>query len=249
VQELLGGVCGLWLGGTAQLADRLRRAAARAQDTGNRLAQIYALGSGALVAVLAGDLAEGERVLREADGVVAAGLVDSHFVAMFPALAAARLAAAQGRWHDAARHAVDAAELGSRGAGRVEHAAALITAAEATRHAGRDDAHDPERWLAEAAAVLRSCADPGPTVRDWFSREQRAQRASRPAAAVPSQRLTERELAVLALLPTTRSQSELARSLFVSPNTVKSHLRAIYRKLGAESRDEAVLRARSHGLL
>jgi hypothetical protein len=41
-------------------------------------------------------------VLREADAVVAEGLIDAHFVAMFPALAAARLAAAAGRWDDAA---------------------------------------------------------------------------------------------------------------------------------------------------
>jgi LuxR family maltose regulon positive regulatory protein len=66
---------------------------------------------------------------------------------------------------------------------------------------------------------------------------------------VTPERLTEREMAILALLPTTGSQRELARSLYVSPNTVKTHLRAIYRKLGAESRDEAVLRGRSFGLL
>jgi len=37
--------------------------------------------------------------------------------------------------------------------------------------------------------------------------------------------------------------------LFVTPNTLKTHLRAVYRKLGAESREEAVIRARDHGLL
>jgi len=36
---------------------------------------------------------------------------------------------------------------------------------------------------------------------------------------------------------------ELAADLFVTLNTLKTHLRAIYRKLGAESRDEAVIRA------
>jgi len=36
---------------------------------------------------------------------------------------------------------------------------------------------------------------------------------------------------------------EIAADLFVTPNTLKTHLRAIYRKLGAESRDEAVIRA------
>jgi LuxR family maltose regulon positive regulatory protein len=68
-------------------------------------------------------------------------------------------------------------------------------------------------------------------------------------APAQAERLTERELAILSLLPTTLSQREMAASLFVSANTMKTHLRAIYRKLGAESRDEAVLRARSRGLL
>jgi LuxR family maltose regulon positive regulatory protein len=145
--------------------------------------------------------------------------------------------------------ATSAAELAGRGAGRVEQAAAMITAAEAARHAGRSGGADGERWLARAAVVLRSCADPGPTVRNWFSREQHAQRASQPADSSPAGRLTEREAAILELLPTGLSQRELAGSLFVSPNTLKTHLRAIYRKLGAESRDEAVLRARALGLL
>jgi DNA-binding CsgD family transcriptional regulator len=34
-----------------------------------------------------------------------------------------------------------------------------------------------------------------------------------------------------------------------SPNTLKTHLRAIYRKLGCESREEAVIRARKGGLI
>jgi LuxR family transcriptional regulator, maltose regulon positive regulatory protein len=37
--------------------------------------------------------------------------------------------------------------------------------------------------------------------------------------------------------------------LFVAPNTLKTHLRAIYRKLGAESRQEAVIRAHDPGLI
>jgi LuxR family maltose regulon positive regulatory protein len=249
VQDLVAGVCALWLGEMSEAAGRLQRAAARAEDTDNRLACSYALGAQALLAVLTGDLPSAETVLHEADAVVADALIHAHFVAMFPALAAARLAALRGRWDDALVSATMAAELGGRGAGRVEQAAALITSAEAARHAGRNGGADAERWLARAAAVLRSCADPGPTVRDWFSRERHSQRASRPAAGVPTERLTEREVTILALLPTALSQRELAGSLFVSPNTLKTHLRAIYRKLGAESRDDAVLRARSAGLL
>jgi LuxR family maltose regulon positive regulatory protein len=249
VQDLVAGVCAFWLGGAAPAVVRLRRAAARAQDTTNRLARIYALGVQALAALTVDDLSAAERRLREAEAAVTDGLTDVHFVAMFPALAAARLAAARGRWDDAAASAESAAELGTRGAGRVEHAAALITAAEAARQAGRGDPAEREDRLAQAAAVLRECADPGPVVRDWFAREQRARREARGAVPTGPERLTERELAVLALLPAPLSQRELAQRLFVSQNTMKTHLRAIYRKLGVDSRDEAVLRARSLGLL
>ena len=44
--------------------------------------------------------------------------------------------------------------------------------------------------------------------------------------------LTERELAVLQLLPGTLSLREIAEKLYVSLNTVKTHVQAIYRKLG-----------------
>jgi LuxR family maltose regulon positive regulatory protein len=61
--------------------------------------------------------------------------------------------------------------------------------------------------------------------------------------------LTERELAVLRLLPTRLSTREIGRELSVSPNTVRSQVQAIYRKLQVNSRAEAVTRARQLGLL
>jgi LuxR family transcriptional regulator, maltose regulon positive regulatory protein len=61
--------------------------------------------------------------------------------------------------------------------------------------------------------------------------------------------LTERELAVLAELPTMRTNEEIARELYVSINTVKSHLMHLYRKLGVSSRRDAVRRARELGLI
>src|SRR4051794_16914937 len=123
------------------------------------------------------------------------------------------------------------------------------SAAEAARRAGSGNPTAGEDRLAQAAAVLRECADPGPVVRDWFARELRARRESRGDVPSGLERLTERELAVLSLLPAPLSQRELAQSLYVSQNTMKTHVRAIYRKLGVDSRDEAVLRARSLGLL
>jgi LuxR family transcriptional regulator, maltose regulon positive regulatory protein len=61
--------------------------------------------------------------------------------------------------------------------------------------------------------------------------------------------LTDRELTILRMLPAPGSLRELAADLFVTLNTLKTHLRAIYRKLGAESREEAVIRAREGGLI
>jgi LuxR family maltose regulon positive regulatory protein len=61
--------------------------------------------------------------------------------------------------------------------------------------------------------------------------------------------LTEREFAVLGELPTMRSNDEIAAQFFVSVNTVKSHLKHLYRKLDVTNRRAAVRRARELGLI
>ena len=61
--------------------------------------------------------------------------------------------------------------------------------------------------------------------------------------------LTEREQSVLAYLATSLTAAEIAVELYLSVNTVKTHLAAIYRKLGASGRREAVRRARELELL
>jgi FixJ family two-component response regulator len=50
-------------------------------------------------------------------------------------------------------------------------------------------------------------------------------------------------------LPTNLSTREIANELYLSTNTVKTHQRHLYQKLGASSRTEAVERARALGLL
>jgi LuxR family maltose regulon positive regulatory protein len=57
------------------------------------------------------------------------------------------------------------------------------------------------------------------------------------------------ELRVLRYLPTHLTAQDIAGELYVSANTVKTHMRTLYAKLGAHSRAEAVDRARAHGLL
>ena len=60
---------------------------------------------------------------------------------------------------------------------------------------------------------------------------------------------SEAELAVLRLLSSDLTAREIAARLFLSPNTVRSHTRALYRKLGVNSRPDAVARADALGLL
>jgi LuxR family maltose regulon positive regulatory protein len=61
--------------------------------------------------------------------------------------------------------------------------------------------------------------------------------------------LTTAELRILALLPTHLSFREMGSRLYVSPNTVKTQAQAVYRKLDASSRSEAVARAHELGFL
>ncbi|MFI5897735.1 LuxR C-terminal-related transcriptional regulator [Actinoplanes sp. NPDC051513] len=68
-------------------------------------------------------------------------------------------------------------------------------------------------------------------------------------ATAPSDVLSERERDVLRYLPTVLTAGEIAGNLNISINTVKAHMRSIYRKLGAARRREAVVRARQLGLL
>lgn len=68
-------------------------------------------------------------------------------------------------------------------------------------------------------------------------------------AATFGQELSEREVVVLRLLAAGLSQREIATQLYISPNTVKTHLRATYRKLGAATRGQALHHARDLGIL
>jgi LuxR family maltose regulon positive regulatory protein len=71
-----------------------------------------------------------------------------------------------------------------------------------------------------------------------------------PVRAVPAREvLTDRELDILKLLQSSLSLTEIAGELYISRNTVKTHAKAVYRKLGASSRTEAVKIARARLLV
>ena len=83
-----------------------------------------------------------------------------------------------------------------------------------------------------------------------------AQRLDHLAPPVPARsdeslgvRLTSREQSLLELLPTHLTYAKMGEQLFLSVHTVKANLGALYRKLGASSRSEAVEIGRRSGLL
>jgi LuxR family maltose regulon positive regulatory protein len=112
--------------------------------------------------------------------------------------------------------------------------------------------------LAEPLDALRPFAHAGPRVRELLvhqhgsfgTAEAFAQRVLAAGASGQDRHtmLSERELTVLGLLPSMLSLDEIATDLTVSVNTVKSHVRSIYTKLGVSSRRTAVLSAHEHGL-
>jgi len=104
------------------------------------------------------------------------------------------------------------------------------------------------RTLANEASGRLAKAPDATTLRAWLDRT-RAELEAATRAAAERCALTEAELRVLRLLPTHLSVPAIAGRLYVSPNTVKTHVRAVYRKLDASSRAEAVAHASAAGLL
>jgi LuxR family maltose regulon positive regulatory protein len=120
------------------------------------------------------------------------------------------------------------------------------------RHGGHEPAA-ARRLLARARAIVGALRDADELAGARIEQTARILRLrparERDTGGAPYWELSERELAVLRLLESKLSQREIAGELYVSFNTVKTHTRAIFRKLGAASRAEAVARARELGLL
>jgi LuxR family transcriptional regulator, maltose regulon positive regulatory protein len=112
--------------------------------------------------------------------------------------------------------------------------------------------------LAASNGLMQTIASEGPEVLElvelgaWRAPESWMARLRRAAAArssASSQRdlaepLTQRELDILRFLPSRLTLREIASELYVSVNTLKFHLKVIYRKLGVNSRADAAAKAR-----
>jgi LuxR family maltose regulon positive regulatory protein len=132
----------------------------------------------------------------------------------------------------------------------VELSYALTTLAELRRELG--DRRAARELVREARELISRAPEPGTLVQRLVERSETALRlvvdlsGARP---VVTDELTAREQTVLDLLPTGMSAREIGNELGISRDTVKTHTKRIYQKLGVSSRPEAVSRGRELGLL
>jgi len=147
--------------------------------------------------------------------------------------------------------AIEAAERGvalaRRSPERIMSAYALASGGDVLCHHGHPDGPG---LIAEARSIVDLCCDPGIAGR-YLARVEARHRISQSCTDTPGlvEDLTDREVAVLRYLSSPMSQRDIAKELYVSLNTVKTHCRAIYRKLGVGDRKAAVQTARDANIL
>jgi LuxR family transcriptional regulator, maltose regulon positive regulatory protein len=112
---------------------------------------------------------------------------------------------------------------------------------------GRGDLPGARALVEQARELVERSTDPG--ILPALLEQAEEALGSRPRRVQGTAPLTERELVVLRLLPTRLSTRELGGELSVSVTTIRSQVQAIYRKLQASTRAEAVANARHLGLL
>jgi LuxR family transcriptional regulator, maltose regulon positive regulatory protein len=196
------------------------------------------------------DLAGAERHAAQAEALVSERRLDEQQFVALVHVARGRLLERRGDPAGAAASFGRAVELARRGGRRPELAHALLLLARLKR---RQRDHLAARSLVrEAGNVLTACPDPG-WLRDLLAKTQRSLQLTAPRggpSGSPSEPdLSERELAVLRLLASDLSQREIGAELYISLNTVKFHIRNIFRKLSVSSRADAVARGRELTLL
>jgi LuxR family maltose regulon positive regulatory protein len=211
---------------------------------------VYALGVRATIALDDHDDATAEALAREAIALMRRADLDEHPWAAMAHVAQGTLLGRRGDPAAAAREIERGIELGERQRAWQVVVYASLALAEVRQR--QDQPAAARRSLARVHDLLESLPDPGDGP-DRLARTEKALRLragrDRSSAQAPYWELSERELEVMRLLPSHLSQREIAAELYVSFNTIRTHTRVIFRKLGVSSRAEAVARARELGLL
>jgi LuxR family maltose regulon positive regulatory protein len=157
--------------------------------------------------------------------------------------AAGAVYAAQGRPEEARREFERALRPGSRSVGISPWPRLVLLLRFAPVMLDLGDRPAAIELVKEARAMLTSLPD-SPAVMLARLEQLDRQIAGKQDKQGITEPLTDREKAVLDLLREPLSQRQIGQELFLSTNTIKSHIRSIYRKLGVSTRHEAVQRGR-----
>jgi LuxR family maltose regulon positive regulatory protein len=209
---------------------------------------VASLGLLALVAAEQGRNDSADRSAREAIGFAHQHFLADSWVTSLAHLGLALACAATGRRAEAEREARHGERLRRSTEPTVGHAHALLVLAQV--RVARSRVAPAARDLERARRELEEFHEPGrlPAMAAEVERDLGVARATLGNGRVVEQP-SGAELAVLRCLATGLSRREIGARLYISLNTVKSHTRELYRKLGASSRADAVARAEALGLL
>ena len=239
----------LYMAGEIGEAGEAAQKAVRRVDGGHpNLERLEAWSTLALVAVERGHLAAGRSHANEARILAREIGVRDSWTGGSAAAAQAAVLAAEDRLGEAEREAEHAERTRRGREASVAHAWTLILLASVRARRGR--LSQGAEALDEARQLLGELRDPGrlPALADEAEALLARSRAEAEAGSV-REPLTPAELDILRLLASDLSQREIGQQLFLSLNTIKTHTRNIYRKLGASSRKDAVARGLASGLL
>ena len=238
-----------WLGHVQEGIANLELGRAGSSAASLYPAWVSSLGALALIRVETGDVEIASALVAEARDVTrGAGLAES-WVSAPTLIAAGGLMIHEGQIDEAVEQLSRGLKLAARGSGPLELAYGQILLARALGQQG--DRQGAMRSAAEARWTIMGCPDPGPFAPRLLEQEERKLEVS-PSASFDAEQLdelSERELSVLRMMSGDLSQREIGDQLFISFNTVKTHSKHIFRKLGVSQRSDAVARARQLGLL
>jgi LuxR family maltose regulon positive regulatory protein len=238
----------LYLGGEHDEARALAETALdRAEAPQRPHGKVMARSTLSLLAAAEGDtgaaVAHADRALAFA---LAAG-VDQSASGGSARVARAVALVAKGELHAAEREAAEGERLRRCPEPEVGHVHALLVRAEVRARRGRLGAAAAD--LDVARKRLAAFVDAGTLLPALAATVETRLTQARAEASAVSELPSEAELNVLRLLGTDLSQREIGARLYLSVNTVKTHMRVLYRKLGVSSREEAVERATALGLI
>jgi LuxR family transcriptional regulator, maltose regulon positive regulatory protein len=227
----------------------LEQAVGIAQVGANSMAVLRAQGTLAAVRFAAGDLAGAAKWVAAADALRVQQSLEEYWMGSLANAVAGQLAADAGELEQARERLARAVVLARRGASRPEYIYALVALAPVEATLG--EAEEAAATLRSARVALRESPSPGIFVHllDDVERRLRGKATRRSPVEFEVDELSAREMSVLRLLGSELSIAQIGDQLYVSRNTVKTHVRGIYRKLDAGTRAAAVARARELGLL